>query len=188
MKLGMTAITCGLLRTSPALALITGLAILPATALGTAPQKFHNHFTSNFSTDLCGISVDVTLSNNDNFFLNPDGSYKDTYSFMETFTNPANGKSVTLSGAGQLVSSAASVDQAANTVSFVFTYKGLPEKIQTPHGPVLSRDAGFITFTNTFDLTTGDFISQSISVNNGPHPEADSGGALFCQVITEALS
>ena len=189
MKLRLITITCSLLRTAPALALAASFAMFPGTAVATASIKpFHSHFTTTFSTDVCGISVDVTLSSTDNFFLNPDGSFKDTYSFMQTFTNPANGKSVTVSGAGQVVGSAATVDQAGNTVSFVFTYKGLPEKIQTPNGPVISRDAGFITFTNTFDLTTGDFISQSIDISKGPHPEADAGGALFCQVITEALT
>lgn len=143
--------------------------------------------TTTFSTDVCGISVDVTVRSTDNFFLDPDGSFKDTYSFKQTFTNPANGKSVIVSGAGQVVSSAAIVDPTANTVTFS-TYKGLPEKIQTPKGPVVSRDAGLITFTNTFDLTTGDFISQSINVSKGPHPEADSNGPLFCDVITQALT
>jgi hypothetical protein len=177
-----------LLRTAPTLALFTGLAVLSGTARGTAPQRFHNHFVDSFSTNLCGIAVDVNIIVTDNFFLYSDGSSRDTYSVMQTFTNPANGKSVTVSGAGQIVGSQAIVDQAANTVTFAVTYKGLPEKIQTVNGPIIVRDAGLITFTNTFDLTTGDFISQSITVSKGPHPEADAEGALFCQVITEALT
>jgi hypothetical protein len=52
----------------------------------------------------------------------------------------------------------------------------------------LLRDAGVITFANTFDLDTGNFISGEITVNQGPHPEADSDFALFCEVISAALA
>jgi hypothetical protein len=168
--------------------LIAVLFTLPILAIGSpaAPTRFHNHSTGNFSANVCGIPVDATFSNVDNFFLFADGSSKDTFSFTVTFTNPVNGKAVTASMAGQVVNQAI-VNEQANTVTFITTFKGLPEKIQTPHGPVLSRDAGFITFTATFDLTTGDLISTATTVNNGPHPEADSDFALFCEVITDAL-
>jgi hypothetical protein len=49
-------------------------------------------------------------------------------------------------------------------LTFVTTFKGLPEKIQTPQGPVLLRDAGVITFADTFDLETGDFISTDVVI------------------------
>jgi hypothetical protein len=69
----------------------------------------------------------------------------------------------------------------------VVTNKGLPEQISTPNGPVLTQDRGLITFLDLFD-SSGNFISQSILVDKGPHPDAESGGSLFCQVITAALS
>jgi hypothetical protein len=66
-----------------------------------------------------------------------------------------------------------------------FTNKGLPELFKTPHGGVLTRDAGYIVFRDTFD---GDeFIAGEIVVNRGPHPQADSDFELFCQIIPEAL-
>jgi hypothetical protein len=38
---------------------------------------------------------------------------------------------------------------------------------------------------NTFD---GDeFIGGEIVVNKGPHPQAESGFELFCQIMPEAL-
>ena len=43
------------------------------------------------------------------------------------------------------------------------------------------RDAGIITFADTFDLETGEFISSETIVNKGPHPEADSDFTLFCE-------
>ena len=52
-----------------------------------------------------------------------------------------NGKSVVQSSAGR-VTGQAIVDEEAGTVTFVTTFKGLPEKIRTANGPVLLRDAG----------------------------------------------
>jgi hypothetical protein len=80
------------------------------------------------------------------------------------------------------------VDEEAGTITFLTSFQGLPEKLQPANGPVLLRDAGIITFADTFDLETGDFISSEVLVNNRPHPEADSDFTLFCNVISEALT
>jgi hypothetical protein len=171
------------------LALVGALAILPGTALGAKPiAQFHDHFTDSFSDEVCGIPVDVDLVVTDNFFLYADGSFKDTSSFRATFTNPVNGKSVVVSSAGQITGPPPIVDEEAGTITFLTSFKGLPEKIQTAQGRVLLRDAGIITFADTFDLETGEFISSEITVNKGPHPEADSDFTLFCEVISEALT
>jgi hypothetical protein len=169
-------------------ALITALAVLPAGALGAKPiEQFHDHFTDSFTDEICGIPVEVDLVVTDNFFLYADESFRDTSSFMATFTNPVNGKSVVLSSAGQVTGPAPIVDEEAGTITFLVSFKGLPEKIQTADGPVLLRDAGVITFADTFDLETGEFISSETIVR-GPHPEADSDFTLFCEVISEALT
>jgi hypothetical protein len=161
--------------------------LLPAGAFAAKPvEQFHDHFTDTFSDELCGIPVDGEVVVTDNFFVYADDSFKDTSSVMVTYTNPENGKSVVLSNAGQVTGTAV-IDEEAGTISFLTTYKGLPEKIQTTGGPVLLRDAGVITFVDTFDLETGEFISSDLIVK-GPHPEADSDFELFCEVMTEALS
>ena len=171
------------------MALMTVFAVLPAIALGAKPiAQFHDHFTESFSDEICGIPVDVKLVVTDNFFLYADESFKDTSSFMATVTNPVNGKSVVISSAGLVSGPAPIVDEEAGTITFLTSFKGLPEKIQTANGRVLLRDAGFVTFADTFDLETGEFISFEITVNKGPHPEADSDFTLFCEVISEALS
>jgi len=162
-------------------AVIVALVFLPAGALAAKPiAQFHDHFTDSFSTDICGISVDATVVVTDNFFLYADGSAKDTSSVRATFTNPDNGKSVIVSDLAPII------DEEAGTITFASSFKGLPEKIQTAHGRVLLRDAGVITFVDTFDLNTGDFISGDVIVK-GPHPEADSDFELFCEVVTGAL-
>jgi hypothetical protein len=171
------------------LALIAALAVLPASALGAKPvEQFHDHFTESFSDEICGIAVDVDIVVTDNFFLYADDSFKDTSSFRSTVTNPANGKSVVISSAGLVSGPAPIVDEEAGTITFLTSFKGLPEKIRTANGPVLLRDAGFVTFADTFDLETGEFISSEITVNKGPHPDLDSDFTLFCEVITEALT
>jgi hypothetical protein len=169
-------------------ALITVFAVLPGTASGAKPvEQFHDHFTDSFSDEICGIAVDVDLVVTDNFFLYADGTFKDTSSFRATFTNPENGKSVVVSSAGQVTGPPPIVDEEAGTITFLVSFKGLPEKIQTAQGPVRLRDAGVITFADTFDLETGEFISSETIVK-GPHPEADSDFTLFCEVITGALA
>jgi len=167
--------------------LIAGLALLPGTALGQSPiTAFHNHFTASTSAAVCGIPVDIDLVVTDNFIIFADGSFKDTSSIKQTFTNPVNGKSVSVSLAGPLTGTSI-VDEGAGTITFVTAYKGLPEKIQTAQGPVLLRDAGIMSFAYTLDLETGALISSEFTIK-GPNPEADSDFTLFCGVITTALT
>jgi hypothetical protein len=169
------------------MALITALALVPGTALGQQPiTQFHDHFTDSSSGEVCGIPVDTDLVVTDNFFLSPDGSTKDISSVKNTLTNPVNGKSVILSNAGQIIGTSI-VDEEAGTITFFTSYKGLPEKIQTTRGAVLLRDAGIITFADTFDRETGAFISSQVTIK-GPHPEADSDFTRLCEVITAALT
>jgi hypothetical protein len=170
------------------LALATLLAVAPGTALGGKPvEQFHDHFTDSFADEVCGIPVNIDLVVTDNFFVYADDSFKDTSSARFTYTNPENGKSVVSSNAGQVTGGQAVVDEEAGTITFFTTYKGLPEKIQTAHGPLLIRDAGIATFADTFDLETGDFLGSEITVEKGPHPDLDSDFELFCEVITQAL-
>lgn len=169
--------------------LVTVSAALPGTASAARPiAQFHDHFTDSFSDEVCGIAVDVDVVVTDNFFLYADNTFKDTSSVRTTFTNPENGQSVVVSSAGQVTGPPPIIDEEAGTITFMTSFIGLPEKIQTANGRVLLRDAGVITFADTFDLETGEFISSETIVNKGPHPEAESDFALFCEVISGALA
>jgi hypothetical protein len=160
---------------------------LPGAALAAKPiAAFHDHFTDSFSGEVCGIPVEIKLVVTDNFSLYADDSFKDTSSVQMTYTNPDNGNSVVLSSAGT-VTGTALIDEQAGTITFVTSFVGLPEKIQTAQGAVLLRDVGVATFADTFDLATGEFLGTEVTLN-GPHPEADSDFVLFCEVITEALT
>jgi hypothetical protein len=161
--------------------------VLPAGALAAQPvERFHDNFRDTFSDEVCGIPVDGVAVGVDNFFVFADDSFRDTSSVMVTLTNPETGKSVTISNAGQ-VSGTAIVDEEAGTITFATSFKGLPERIQAAHGPVLLRDAGIATFVDVLDLETGELISSDVIIK-GPHPELESDFELFCEVVTAALT
>lgn len=174
------------------LGLVAMLAVFPATALGAKPEIFHTHFIdTDEDVDVCGVIVDVVSEGvfTDKAFFDKEGNFvrfMSTASATTTFT-AANGNSVTIQNAGQFTDVAPLIDEEAGTITFFTTFKGLPEKIGTPQGPVLLRDAGVITFVGTFNLETGAFISSDVIIK-GPHPEAESDFTLFCEVITEALA
>ena len=174
-------------------ALIAAFAILPASAFGANPEIFHVHFMdTEEDVDVCGITVDIVSEGvfTDKAFFDQDGNFvrfNSTASATSTLT-AENGKSVIISNAGQFTDVEPLVDEEAGTITFLTSFKGLPEKIQAANGRVLLRDAGFVTFADTFDLETDEFISSEIIVNKGPHPELDSDFTLFCEVITEALT
>jgi hypothetical protein len=169
--------------------LVAALALVPAAAGAAQPSaQFHDRFTESFSDSLCGIETDARATATNNFFVYADGSVKGTGSSRVTVTNPLNGKTVVLSSAGQFSDAAPVIDEQAGTITFHPTFKGLPAKIQTAGGSVLLRDAGIIAFEDTFDLDTGELVASDITVNKGPHPEADSDFTRSCEVITAALS
>jgi hypothetical protein len=150
-------------------------------------EQFHDHFTDTFRIDdLCGFTVRDTVVITDNFFEYADGSFTDTGSVRQTLTNVRNGRSVIVAAAGRSTGTAV-VDEDAGTITFITTQFGLQERIQTPGGRVLLRDAGIITFTDTFDLVTDELISSELEFT-GPHPEAESDFEAFCEVVTPLLS
>jgi hypothetical protein len=170
---------------------LVALVVAPAGALGAKPERFHERVVDFFQAeDVCGLTVDVAVAGvfTDLVFFDKDGNFVrfvSLSSFRITYTD-ADGDSVIVRNAN-LFESREIVNEQAGTITIVTTYKGLPEKIQTAQGPVRLRDAGIITFSETFDLATGDLISSEIVTVKGPHPEADSDFQLFCEIVTDAL-
>ena len=170
---------------------LVALVVAPAGALGAKPLRFHERVVDFFEAEnVCGFTVDVAVSGviTEVVFFDREGNFvrlMNLSSFRTTFTE-ADGDSVIVQNAGLFQDSAPIVDGAAGTITFMITFKGLPEKIQTANGPVLLRDAGIATFVETFDLETGEPVSSDVIVK-GPHPELDSDFELFCEVVTDAL-
>jgi hypothetical protein len=164
------------------------LASVASTASGARLiDRFHGTFSETFGDNICGIDGTSVVNGMDNIQVFADGTFKDQFRVNQVFTSAATGKSVLIFVAQQFVG-AGPIDNGDGTVTFTSTFKGLPEKLKLPNGAVLSRDAGYVTFNDTFDATTGDFLGETISPENGPHPDLDSGFALFCDVIVPALS
>jgi hypothetical protein len=163
------------------------IAVLPLAAQAAAPIHTQISFT-NPNDNVCGILVSTTVTGVDNFspVFDSNGlliAFRDTSQFIATFT-AATGKSVEVSAGGLTVGSLTA--NPDGTFTGTVTFKGLPERISTPGGPLLTRDAGIITFIEISDAS-GNTISLTVT-EAGPHPEADSGFALFCQVVTPLLS
>jgi hypothetical protein len=150
----------------------------------------HSMFTDTFPDQLCGIQGTSTISVVDNFKLYADNTFLDTTNFRQVFTAD-NGKSVLIFSADQTSGPAEPVQNADGTITFITTFKGLPEKLSVPGGPTLSRDAGVVTLATTFlPLPNGDlqFVSQTASGEHGPHPDLASDFELFCNVLIPALT
>jgi hypothetical protein len=168
--------------------LVMGL-VSPASAGKPEQEREHVVFVEE-DQDICGINLDVVVDVrfNDKAFFDADGNFvrfMGTANGSNTFVNDA-GESVVVSFA-ELNRQMESIDETAGTITLHTSVRGLPERISTPHGPVLTRDAGLITFVTTFDLATGREISTEVIVNHGPHPQAESDFTLFCEIIASEL-
>jgi hypothetical protein len=163
--------------------------VMPGSGVA-AKIVFHSHesFSDTFADNFCGIPGTSVAKGVDNFQVFADNTVKDQFTLDNVFTATASGKSVRVHVADQFTSNDQPIDNGDGTVTFIQTFKGLPEQLKIDHGPLLSRDAGVVTFTRIFDATTGDFISQTVSGEKGPHPDLDSDFAVFCDVIVPALT
>lgn len=166
------------------------LMALTASSAGAAPIVEHGHSsgTDTSADTLCGIEGTTVTRFVDDFQVFADNTFKDQFSGKAVFTSDATGKSVSIFAAQQVSGPIDPIDNGDGTITFVATFKGIPELLKLPNGPVLSRDAGSVTLFQTFDATTDEFISTTFSGDKGPHPDLESGFELFCDVIVPALT
>ena len=119
---------------------------------------------------MCDIPGTSVVSVVDNFKLYADGTFRDTSRFRLVFMAAESGKSVVIFSAGQVTGLDDPIENADGTVTFISTFKGLPEKLSILHGPTLSRDAGVATVATTLRPLGDDefeFVSQTISGYTG---------------------
>jgi hypothetical protein len=143
--------------------------------------------------DLCGILGTAVVHGTSVFRDTGNGTYFMSGTFFGVFTAADSGRSTTLVGAGpqKQTSPPVIVGQAGTgTVTITTTYGGLFEKFSITGGPTLSIDAGSFSFVDVFEYTgdpsnpVGDFISETVSGLDGPHPDLLSGG---CEVLAPYL-
>jgi hypothetical protein len=172
-------------------ALVLALAS-PMIGVAAAPiVNDHSRFTDTFPDNICGIPGSSTINVVDNFKLYADGTFHDTATFKLVFTADRTGKQIQIMSAGQVSGPVDPIDNGDGTITFVATFKGLPEKLSIPNGPTLLRDAGNAKLGQRFRVNPDDsltFIEVVIFSEKGPHPDLDSGFELFCDVLVPALS
>jgi hypothetical protein len=183
---------------------VAALALLTLMASGAVAARPLDHYHYSFTcttpsppnatcpvelpSDQCGIPGTIVDRQWGNVQLFADGTSKTEMKETYVFTSSLTGKSVEGHLTEQLTTNAAPVDNGDGTISFYFAFKGLELQLKLPNGPVLARDAGPVTFVQTFDSVTGDFVSFMVADEKGPHPFVDSDFELFCDVIVPALS
>jgi hypothetical protein len=168
---------------------VAALAVFSAGALAANPTVNHFSDSGTFTDpDFCGTGATVngSFAVKGTEWLTPNqADYRNNAQGTTTFTNPANGNTVVVHFAGPFSATIVSTSPNGDTTE-LDTFKGLPEQIKTPDGGVLSRDVGYITFLRTFD-SDGNLLSSQTILAHGPHPDADSDFAVFCDVTTSAL-
>ena len=92
--------------------------------------------------------------------------------------------SVVMSFAGQFTDTVVATEAGGVEIHQLIS-KGITGKLQSPNGPVLVIEAGVIVMLVT--VQNGNEIDEQIVSMNGPHPLAESGGSLFCEIVPHAL-
>lgn len=172
-----------------------------ALTIGRASRSpiFQDRFVDSFSgvdefwSQQCGaeITIDLTFRGIFTGFLDGSGLFRGT----ETTTLEGPGGRLFVRAGFSIRSvGEATVDEEAGTITFHFedTYTGLPVAWIVPGAGQLMLDAGQITFsfTDVFDLETGELISSDFEILDvrGPHPIAElpfeEQVALFCSALT----
>src|SRR6266540_515964 len=163
--------------------IIVGALLVVALAPASAAAADYNEHGTGQGTwtedDFCGTGVSVEHTYTEIFTFH---AFQANFRGQDVLTNPLTGDSIVVSYANLNRGQFSGDPDGIHT--FTFTHAGLQELIQTSHEAVLIVDTGYVISTVTFD---GDeFISEE-NVARGPHPELDSGFALFCEVAVPAL-
>jgi hypothetical protein len=168
--------------------------VTAATGLAAgSTQVTHFSYTTPPHTN-CGILGTAVIHGTNVFRDTGDGTYFMSGTWFGVFTAADSGKSATLSYAGPIrQTSPPVIDEQAGTVTIMTTEAGLYAKLSITRGPTLTRDAGIVTLVDVFAYTgdpndpVGDFISETLSGLNGPHPNLESGFSVFCDVLVPYL-
>jgi hypothetical protein len=174
------------LATLVSLVVLAGVTAIGAAAAGNPGVHHFTETASLVDDDFCGTaeSVSITEVVHGTEFLAPNrASYWNTSVGNAWFS--ANGATVVEHFAGPFIQQIVSTN-ADGSFTALDSNAGLPELLKTTHGSLLSRDAGYITFLDTFDAN-GNLVASVPVLVRGPHPEAEQDFTVFCDVVTAAL-
>ena len=169
-----------------AVALSALLLLIPAAgAVSAARPVLHisEQVDETYQENICGIDVTTHDRGHVNVFVFEDGSVRDTTSATSTLTN-SEGDWLEIRSSGRVVESATEED---GILTLTTAFAGVQERLRTSDGITRAFDRGRVVFRTVIDTETGDVLSFDISFLAGPHPEADSEFARFCEVVIDAL-
>lgn len=177
-------------RLYPAIVLAS-LLLLTMVQVAVAAKPSHERFTidETFEDELCGIPVTTHLVIKGHAVGFPDGHFVDHSRGSITWTN-ADGDWLTNSFAGP-VTVTEQLDGSILTITQ--RYRGVHERLRSSEGLTAAFDRGQITIVTVIDLVNLEdpeddvFVSSDVVSQHGPHPDADSGFALFCEVVIDVL-
>jgi hypothetical protein len=178
------------MRRVPSAALLAALALALTAQLAMAAKPFHDKFTDEqtFSEELCGIPVTthVVFSGN---FLGFEGRFIDTSHVRVTWTN-VDGDWLKLFAAGAAIGTE---ELVGDILTVTVRQAGVQERLASAGGLTPAFDRGQIVLRFVIDLNDLEnpdddvFVSSEVLSQAGPHPEADSDFALFCEVVQDVL-
>ena len=164
------------------------LLVAAQVALGAAP--FHDRFRldETFNEELCGIEVTTHVEGNVNV-LGFEDHFVDLSRLVITWTN-AGGNWLQ-----NAISGPAFIEEqlVGDILTITERHAGVHEHLRSEAGQEPAFDRGTITLQITIDLNDLEneeddvFLGVEVLFVAGPHPEADSDFALFCEVVEDVL-
>ena len=174
-------------------AAIMALAVAPARA--TVVDRGHIDGSElGVADNLCGID-EIRDSAFSGIFRDHVDKASDGQAFLErlnvshrdAFTNPLNGKSMSIEGK-EVINELKATHVTGNVYEFVTIEAGQPFVVRDGDGNVVLRDRGVIRRRILFD-TLGDsapggvLLDEEILGVSGPHPGFDQTEAEFCAMV-----
>jgi hypothetical protein len=169
---------------------LAAILAVPSAAIGLAAAPDHESFKvdETFPENLCGLDVTTHVVGTGNVLMFED-HFVDLSVLHVTWTN-IDGDWLTLFFAGP---AAFTETLDGDILTVVGTHRGVHEMVRSSDGLTPAFDRGRAVVREVIDLNDLEdeqddvFLSSEILLQAGPHPEADSGFELFCEVVVDVL-
>jgi hypothetical protein len=163
-----------------------------AAASGGGAPTFREHVTSDSGTDtnFCGTGKTITYEGRNRASVwigetggDPDQDLKIVFNSRYVLTNPATGAAVVDESAG-LIENRIVAGQESGAHTHRYVENGIRAKLKLANGGLLTRDAGSLVYTISFDAA--DKVTDvTVIADHGSHPAFYED--VWCATAVEAL-